>query len=73
MTKTATLLASLVGPCPECGDRRLHTVFDGALINLLCRECGARWHPEVAAVRRVDPAACAGCGSRLVCEAGARL
>ena len=72
MTKTATLLASLVGPCPECGNGRLETVFDGALTNLLCRECRACWHPEVALVHRVDPLGCAGCGSRSICEAGAQ-
>ena len=72
MNKTPALLASLVGPCPECGNGRFQAVSDGELTNLLCMRCGTCWHPEVSSVQRVDPAGCPGCASRPVCEAGLR-
>ena len=72
MNKTPVLLAGLIGPCPECGNGRFEAVSDGELSNLLCMNCGACWHPEVSLVQRVDPAGCAGCASRQVCQDGVR-
>jgi len=69
LTSAAATLSGLVGPCPECGNGRLEAVTDGELTNLLCSACGACWHPEVALVHRVDPAACRGCSSRSLCRA----
>jgi len=79
-TAGTQFLASIVGPCPICGNGRLRAVFDGELTNFLCIQCKVCWHGELASVRRVDPATCAGCPSRVVClaatastEFGARI
>lgn len=69
---TVSLLAALVGPCPECGDGRLEAVFDGEGTNFLCRSCGCCWHPELDWVSRVNPATCPGCAGRDVCTAARR-
>lgn len=67
-TRTAALLAGLIGPCPACGNGRLRVVFDGDLTNFLCTECRACWHPERASVQRVDHAGCPGCLSYPRCR-----
>jgi len=60
-------LASLIGPCPECGNGRLSAVSDGELTNFICRTCGSCWHPELDWVHRVNPATCPGCSQREIC------
>ena len=70
MNTSTTLLAGLIGPCPQCGNGRFEAVSDGDLTNLLCPGCGACWHAEVALVQRVDPPAGPGYQSQSVCEAG---
>jgi hypothetical protein len=63
------VLASVVGPCPICGNGRLRAVFDGELTNFLCIQCKACWHGDLTWVRRVEPATCPGCPSQPVCLA----
>jgi ssDNA-binding Zn-finger/Zn-ribbon topoisomerase 1 len=72
MTAPHSLLACLVGPCPECGHGLLQVVSDGELTNLLCPECGICWHAELGAIHRIDPATCPGCPSREICLAAVR-
>lgn len=69
---TVSLLAGLVGPCPDCGNGRLIAVTDGELVNFLCPGCGACWHPELDWVHRVNPDTCPGCIHRDVCQAAIR-
>jgi ribosomal protein S27E len=71
-TARAELLASVVGPCPICGNGHLRAVFDGELTNFLCIQCKACWHGDLAWVHRVEPVNCPGCPSRPVCLAAAR-
>ena len=72
MNQTATILASLIGPCPACGNGRLRPVSDGELANFLCETCGACWHAERDRVSQVDASTCPGCAHRSICLA-ARL
>ena len=69
MNENVRMLASLIGPCPDCGNGRLQAVFDGDSTNFLCTNCGDCWHPELAWVHRVNPTTCPGCASREVCTA----
>jgi hypothetical protein len=69
MVDTVSVLACLVGPCPQCGNGRLRAVSDGEATNFLCPDCGACWHPELDWVARVDPLTCPGCEHRARCLA----
>lgn len=61
------LLASLIGPCPECGNGVLRPVSDSERTNFLCETCGRCWHPELGWVTRVDPTSCPACAWRETC------
>ena len=68
MTDNLLRLAHLIGPCPECGNGRLHAVVDDeGTTNFLCRECGSCWHTELEWSCRVDPRTCPGCPARDLC------
>jgi len=72
MDQNVSLLASVIGPCPDCSNGLLEAVSDGELTNFVCPVCGSCWHPELDWVSRVDPAACPGCPSEAVCHAAHR-
>ncbi len=72
MDDNACLVASLVGPCPECGNGCLEPVSDGERMNFLCPKCGSCWHAELDWVHRVNPETCPGCSWQPSCLAARR-
>lgn len=67
MDENLYLLASVIGPCPNCGNGRLQAVSDGELTNFVCTTCGSCWHPELDWVNRINPTTCPGCPERATC------
>lgn len=55
--------------CPGCGSGNTVWVTAAAQSNLLCKTCGACWHPSESRAERVVALHCPGCAWRGVCAA----
>ncbi len=76
--REVTMTANLMRPvapghaatrCPGCGSSHTAWVDTVAQDNVLCRTCGACWHPAAGHLERVSPQRCPGCALRRVCLA----
>ena len=55
--------------CRGCGSSHTTWVAAAAQRNVLCKTCGACWHPAAGRIDRVDPRQCPGCSLRRICRA----